>query len=183
VLIGDGHGGFPRTYQRPGGSGIDAIAIADLDGDGHLDLATSGLDGAGVWLGVGDGTFGQRRVIAENLGTAGATVGDFNGDGAPDLAFALTEEGEQEFITWLIAFMNWSGNPAPPCIVPYRLEARLPAVMRRITRAGCSVGTVTWRHSRKIPAGQLITHRPRSSTVLASGAPVDLVVSQGRPRP
>jgi hypothetical protein len=46
TLLGNGHGGFEREEQyEPGGAAVFALTVADLDGDGHLDIATA-LDGA-----------------------------------------------------------------------------------------------------------------------------------------
>jgi hypothetical protein len=192
VILGDGHGGFPIVHRRPGGAEIDAVAVADLDGDGRLDLAASGSDGPAVFLGAGDGTFGPRRVIDDRWSTVGAAVGDFDADGRPDLAFGLTEIGEEEFVTDVIAFLNWSTHPAPPCIVPElfdyydaherEINVRLPAAVRRITRAACTVGRVTSQHSRTVPAGRVITQQPGPNAVLPSGGSVDLVVSRGSRR-
>jgi hypothetical protein len=54
--------------------------VADFNGDGNLDIATSG---GSLLLGKGDGTFQN----AQDYGSAGSVaVGDFNGDGIPDLA-------------------------------------------------------------------------------------------------
>ena len=60
------------------------IALADFNGDGHLDLVTNNS----IFMGNGDGTF-QAPVTytAESGGYAFAT-GDFNGDGKPDFASA-----------------------------------------------------------------------------------------------
>ena len=53
----------------------------DFNGDGNLDLVTSG---AYLLLGKGDGTFGPAQMFP---GGGGALViGDFNGDGKPDVA-------------------------------------------------------------------------------------------------
>jgi len=66
-------------------------ATADVDGDGRLDLAASGVDQNYLYLNQGDGTF--RDVSEESLVKfapigAGALFLDFDNDGDADLFFA-----------------------------------------------------------------------------------------------
>ena len=58
------------------------MVLADLNGDGKLDVAS----GAGnvLLLGNGDGTF--QPPLTLGAGGPGIAVGDFNHDGKPDLA-------------------------------------------------------------------------------------------------
>jgi len=67
----------------------NAIAGADLDQDGALDLVVSNDRGGAisVLLSVGDGTFEASRQFAAAGTSAAIAVGDFNEDGQPDLAF------------------------------------------------------------------------------------------------
>ena len=72
-----------------------ALAIADLDRDGRLDLVvtdaavyTAGVPSVSVMLGNGDGTFRARQDIATGGLPHSVAVGDLNGDGWPDLAVA-----------------------------------------------------------------------------------------------
>ena len=63
------------------------IAVADMNGDGYLDVVMTTQSGPGVdiLLGHGDGTFTEQ----DNVGTFGGnsiTTGDFNGDGKQDIA-------------------------------------------------------------------------------------------------
>jgi len=76
----------------PGEStGADGVVIADFNLDGKLDLAASNQDGNSALLyGKGDGTFKAAVPIHDEIkfdGAFGLTVGDFNHDQAPDLAF------------------------------------------------------------------------------------------------
>ena len=72
------------------GSRSQAVAAADLNGDGKLDLVVGNLDSAtvSIFLGVGDGTFTPRVDFATGQFPNSVAIGDFNGDGKPDLALA-----------------------------------------------------------------------------------------------
>jgi uncharacterized protein YfaP (DUF2135 family) len=93
VLLGDGAGGFARA---PGGlvkvtddQGLPrGVAVADLNGDGKLDVA-SGLGRRALVL-RGDGQGGLRRPLAFPVGACPRDIvaADFNRDGLIDLATA-----------------------------------------------------------------------------------------------
>jgi hypothetical protein len=94
LLTGNGDGTFKPGLQAiptttPSGQGLPApssFSVADLRGNGILDIVTSG-GGLYVWPGNGDGTFGQP-VRSYSVGDEGAhfVFGDFNGDGKTDVA-------------------------------------------------------------------------------------------------
>ncbi|MBX3423651.1 MAG: VCBS repeat-containing protein [Pirellulaceae bacterium] len=95
VLMGQGDGtfGHPIDYVSDGYFDFNpSIELVDFNGDGHLDILSSG-DGAGsnnrisLRLGKGDGTFSGRQVfdVAGTWGTIGTA--DFDNDGALDVAY------------------------------------------------------------------------------------------------
>ena len=99
VLLGNGDGTFqPAVPYSSGGFQLWGVAVADVNGDGKLDLLTANAvacnscqgDGAvGVLLGNGDGTFQPAVLYDSGGGTAmSIAVADVNGDGKPDLAVA-----------------------------------------------------------------------------------------------
>ena len=66
------------------------MTIADLDGDGHRDLAVAnfGLPAVSVLLGNGDGTFGTKSDFGAGTNPRSIAIADFNGDSRLDLAIA-----------------------------------------------------------------------------------------------
>lgn len=100
VLLGNGDGPFqPAMTYSSGGVGSGAVAVADLNGDGKLDVVVesecpvvndcspgSTVGNVGVLLGNGDGTF--EDTVSYSSGGSSATyvtVADVNGDGIPDV--------------------------------------------------------------------------------------------------
>jgi hypothetical protein len=85
ALLGNGEGKFhPAPSAAPNPElfpELGPIVLADFNGDGNLDVASSG---GTLWLGKGDGTF--KSATSLGLGGFGIAVGDFNLDGRPDLA-------------------------------------------------------------------------------------------------
>ena len=88
-LILGGPTGFTNGAQYQLGNSVTAIAAADFNGDGNLDLAviTDGAQDAFIFFGKGDGTFSDPTSVATPKYMLYMTAGDFNGDGKADLAF------------------------------------------------------------------------------------------------
>ncbi len=100
INLGNGDGTFKAptllTVEGIGNSG--SPVVADLDGDGKLDLALGGVYGLGgtIFIGNGDGTF-QTMDNGDGTVTGGYSIAlqlngpglatDVNGDGKPDLVF------------------------------------------------------------------------------------------------
>jgi hypothetical protein len=97
VLLGNGDGTIKGTSQTlTAGNDPESIAIGDFNGDGKLDLAVANTNvnsslpaTVSVFLGNGDGTF-TPTTSSPSTGYSPCTiaVGDFNGDGIPDLVTA-----------------------------------------------------------------------------------------------
>jgi hypothetical protein len=89
IFLGNGDGTFtlqstPRTGKNP-----VAIAVGDFNGDGIPDLAVADQqevsNGLTILLGNGDGTFTAAASPQTGSLPNSVAVGDFNGDGIPDL--------------------------------------------------------------------------------------------------
>jgi hypothetical protein len=109
ILLSRGDGTFALSVDLPVGAGLgrqDSLAVGDFNGDGKQDLAygyfflfgpglqhTSSLQ---VLPGRGDGTFDTAgpTYLAQGIGSFGLAVGDFNGDGRPDLFVAAQPPGK-----------------------------------------------------------------------------------------
>ena len=118
TLLGNGDGTFtvvncPVTVA----AGAASIAAGDFNRDGKLDLAVANNNYPGtitILLGNGDGTFTE----ASNSPTAGldpdfVAVGDFNGDGIPDLAVSnYAPFGDSTTVTILLGNGDGTFSPA-----------------------------------------------------------------------
>jgi FG-GAP-like repeat/Thrombospondin type 3 repeat len=82
----------PRRFGTRQGGGLWTVAAGDVDGDGHLDLlAANNYLGSGevaVALGRGDGAFAPASYYPTGDVPRSLKLGDFNGDGHPDLVLA-----------------------------------------------------------------------------------------------
>ena len=74
------------------------------------------------------------------------------------------------------------GETAPNCVVP-KIDkgARRRVVAHKLEAAGCALGDVSRKFSRKVKRGKLIKLKTRAGTELPAGAEVDAVLSKGKP--
>jgi hypothetical protein len=101
ILLGNGNGTFRNSQGYAAGADAYAVAVGDFNGDGRLDLAVADQNGGNgiqggavsVLLGDGKGSFGPAVVYPTGAGPRWVAVGDFNGDGKPDLITANNMSG------------------------------------------------------------------------------------------
>jgi len=96
ILLGHGDGTFQPPVEYPPGPSI-ALGVSDFNSDGSLDVALSIHDKNqfSILLGNGDGTLQNTPILPTTIDprnfsqtqALALTVGDFNGDGRPDLVF------------------------------------------------------------------------------------------------
>jgi hypothetical protein len=68
--MGTGGGSLAARVDYAAGDGPQGLSVADLDGDGHLDVVTANVNAhtVGVLRGNGDGTF--QPVVAYSTGAS-----------------------------------------------------------------------------------------------------------------
>ncbi len=100
VLLGDGRGGLTPAAGSPFSCGrhpYDALAVADVDADGSLDVIAPLLAAGKIGVLRGDGRGGltesaeHKYVVSERPGYVAA--GDVNGDGRPDILASHDDVG------------------------------------------------------------------------------------------
>jgi hypothetical protein len=103
ILLSRGNGLFEPPQVLPVTGSPRRLVLADINGDGFLDLVTADEDGgtATVRLGIGDGTFEPPEPYAAGGLPQAVAVGDLDGNGRPDL-------------------VTGSGSPNEVSVLPHR---------------------------------------------------------------
>jgi hypothetical protein len=170
---GGGSFGSRRHYGTGESIGVGArsIAIADINGDGASDVVSAENAPSVVTLFVNRG---QGRLLPRLEYDAGVfdlmsiAAADLNADRRADIA-AADSDG------FVFVLLNRPGL----CDVQPVSGLKLADAKRKLARAHCRVGRVSFVHS-KTATGLVLQQRPRFGAVLRSGARVNLVISAGR---
>jgi hypothetical protein len=84
LYLNDGKGRF-TAGRTLGTNGAEKVAVADLDGDGSLDIFLACIGPNEVWLNDGRGQFSDSGLRLGTEWSWEVAVGDVNKDGLPDL--------------------------------------------------------------------------------------------------
>lgn len=108
IYLNNGDGTFQNSANYDLEGSAARLVVADFNGDGLPDIAatveTSEQDGeVMVFLGQGDGTFGEPAIYGLPGGSGGIAASDLNGDHYPD--FVITE-----FIAGTVAILMNDGK-------------------------------------------------------------------------
>ncbi len=151
------------------GSRPNSGSVADLNGDGFLDLVVpnenlGAASSVSVFLGNGDGSFQPKVDYAVGAGPVATVVGDFNGDGKLDLAVAnargrsvsiLLGNGDGTFRQ----HVDYAANPQPLSIAVADLngDGKLDLIVGTYGESAISVllgnGDGTFESPRSFPCG------------------------------
>jgi hypothetical protein len=114
-----------RVAQPKFGKPWTEAVIADLNGNGLLDVAAISRDSLDIDVFNGSGSGVNRFVVPTDRANEHLAVGDFDGDFVNDLVFVQRDDlsGEPDYLS--IAFGNPSGPPGTPIT-----EARLDGIVQ-----------------------------------------------------
>ena len=127
VFASTAGGGFGPRVDHVGGAG--PIELADLDGDGRLDVATANgwpSNSVSVWFGQSGGGLGPSTAYGAGDRPFDVASGDVNDDGLPDLVTSNLETGTLSLLlnTGGVAWLPWLSAPPPAVPTSLRLASR-----------------------------------------------------------
>ncbi len=126
VLLGNGDGTFKSAVTYAVGNGPISVAVADFNGDKKLDLVVVNEtdNNVSILLGNGDGTFASQVAYPTGVGgnPLDVVVGDFNADGAADLAVA-------DFTTQQVSVLLGNGDGTFQAVKAYPTGANPSSIV------------------------------------------------------
>ena len=117
VVLGNGDGTFGKPVFTAFGSELYSVTLADINGDGALDLLINDvpfINGFGYQLsyapGNGDGTFGNSSVVESSYVVSDVATADINGDGKLDIVLSAEEVAGSDITTGGIVTITGNGD-------------------------------------------------------------------------
>lgn len=107
VFLGEGAGVFQPPVAYATGtsntSGNTGLAVADFNGDGHVDVAASAVNSKRISIleGRGDGSFYPAYVFTTPSNRSGPrelSIADIDGNGRPDIVYVGSQFGDTEHL-------------------------------------------------------------------------------------
>jgi hypothetical protein len=110
---------FASPVIIPAGGWVNWVSLADLNGDGKLDIAAAMQSPSqlAVYINtstpgsISNNSFASPQIFASGDNANGLAIGDLNGDGIPDIVFANTYDGTFSFYQNLTPSSGGSGIP------------------------------------------------------------------------
>lgn len=101
VLISQGGGSFAAPVSYAAEDRRSSIGVADLDGDGDMDIALGGdyIKGLNIFKGTGSGTFAASVPYTFDSSTGDIVLVDMNSDGKIDVVGNVTHSGSEVVIS------------------------------------------------------------------------------------
>jgi FG-GAP-like repeat/FG-GAP repeat len=120
VLLNGGNGAFqPAVSYNTGQQQADSVAVADVNGDGRLDLIVGNECGnqncvsgsVSVLLGVGNGTFqAAMSYDSGGTGTVSVTVADLDGRSNPDVVVVNQCDSDADCLNGTVGVLAGNGD-------------------------------------------------------------------------
>lgn len=94
VRLGEATETYPATPSTYGSNFGTVLRLADITGDGNVDILTAQYNSNELQIHAGDGagSFAAQPTIVTGSAITGVDVGDFNDDNLPDLALTTTDD-------------------------------------------------------------------------------------------
>lgn len=129
---------FQTPIYRGNSLGASLRPIADVDGDGLLDILMSTNNGLSVFRGQSGGSFSQPITFTSIGGGTSLVTGDFNNDGRSDIAGLSRSNGSLTILHYTGAVSNINNAPTLNALVDLTLNEDAP--QQNIALSGISNG-------------------------------------------